>query len=76
MLLNHITLWYEESLPCESILTGFVWCEGMFHKRDEHTARYLMDTYCASEEEKVLQMGGKASIGRGRVVMTFEKNEA
>jgi CRISPR-associated protein Cmr4 len=67
-------LWYEESLPCDTILSGFVWCDGTFHERDAFPPKVLLEKFCSSEEEKVLQIGGKASIGRGRVTMTFEKN--
>lgn len=59
-------LWYEESLPCESVLFGLTtatdaWARGgVGRKAGEllaHLAREVGDT--------TLQLGGKATVGRG-----------
>jgi CRISPR-associated protein Cmr4 len=60
-------LWYEEALPAESILAGIVWCDGIRMKTD--SARSILQEYCKGEE--VLQIGGKATVGRGRTRVVF-----
>lgn len=66
-------LWYEESLPTETILSGTVWCDKVFGtitadigKTPQQT---LLDKYCKGSCEEVahFQMGGKASTGKGLV---------
>jgi len=53
-------LWYEESLPAETLLLGVA----VVIKRDERPERFL--DYCLSKERTDLQFGGKATVGRGR----------
>ena len=65
-------LWYEESLPAESILCGTVWCdtptvEGV-------TQKQLIDKFC-SKPLKDLQFGGKSSIGKGLTQVTFSSKD-
>jgi len=62
-------LWYEESLPAESILGGFVWCD---RAKDLVTPLELLDLYCAGPY--MLQLGGKATTGKGRVTCTFTRS--
>lgn len=57
-------LWYEEALPSESILYGLVWCDKVFGG-GAVTAEHLFKQYC--QGEVTLQMGGKASTGKGIV---------
>lgn len=67
-------LWYEESLPAESILTGFVWCDRIFGEHAKTlTAGTLLDEYCKVGTDHAWQLGGKASVGRGRVRCIFRK---
>jgi CRISPR-associated protein Cmr4 len=61
-------LWYEESLPTETLLAGLVWCDRVFGNEDV-TRDGLMEHFC--REEIRLQMGGKATIGKGRVRLIF-----
>ena len=61
-------LWYEESLPAETILAGMVWCDRVFPK-DATTLEDLLATYCSGELK--LQIGGKATIGKGRIRCLF-----
>ncbi|MFO1429291.1 MAG: type III-B CRISPR module RAMP protein Cmr4 [Candidatus Competibacteraceae bacterium] len=61
-------LWYEESLPAETILAGMVWCDRVLPK-DTATPEDLLGTYCSGELK--LQIGGKATIGKGRVRCLF-----
>ncbi len=63
-------LWYEEALPAESILCGLVWCDRVFAKKSgAFTQRQLLDAICG--EPLSLQIGGKATVGRGRMRCLF-----
>lgn len=60
-------LWYEESLPVETILYGEVWCDRSYIetvKPDD-----LVQKFCSKPLD--LQMGGKASTGKGLVRCIF-----
>ena len=59
-------LWYEESLPVETILTGRIWCDKVFVK--DITEQDLFD-FCG--KNLTLQIGGKASTGKGLVQCLF-----
>lgn len=63
-------LWYEESLPAETMLAGLVWCDRVFGSKNI-TQDKLMEDFC--QKEIRLQMGGKATIGKGRVCIIFGK---
>lgn len=66
-------LWYEESLPTESILAGCVWCDKVFGtKKSVLTPSDLLNEFCPSSTERVWQLGGKASVGKGRVRCMFQ----
>lgn len=62
-------LWYEESLPAESILAGLVWCDRVFSSDKTLTPGKLLDAYCAAP--RAVQIGGKASVGKGRARCVF-----
>ena len=63
-------LWYEESLPVDTILSGVIWCDKIYGRGSEKTtAAQLMDTFCKDPYD--LQIGGKASTGKGRVRCVF-----
>ncbi len=69
-------LWYEEALPAESILFGLVWCDRIFGKQSADkqvpvTPATVMDRLCSGE--LTLQVGGKATVGRGRMRCVFGK---
>jgi CRISPR-associated protein Cmr4 len=57
-------LWLEESLPPESLLVGLLAADRSRKKDFEMTARDVLDFALA--KETVLQLGGKATVGRGR----------
>lgn len=61
-------LWYEESLPAETILAGIVWCDKVF-PRHSVTHEQLMQEFCSTERH--LQIGGKATVGKGQVRCRF-----
>jgi CRISPR-associated protein Cmr4 len=65
-------LWYEESLPAETILSGLAWCGPVFGQsgRGDSSARdQLLKTFCSAPSN--LQIGGKATVGRGQVRLSF-----
>ena len=67
-------LWYEESLPAEAILSGIVWCDGVYGKaKDKPTAGELMESYASGCAR--LQMGGKATTGKGLVNVVFAEGK-
>lgn len=55
-------LWYEEALPAESILWGLVHAEGNNHLT---AAEALSQVGQQITTRDVLQLGGKATVGRG-----------
>jgi CRISPR-associated protein Cmr4 len=61
-------LWYEESLPTESILSGLVLATPT-KKADISTDRIF--TELLKFNGKTLQVGGKATVGRGLVRLQF-----
>ena len=70
-------LWYEESLPAETLLAGIVWCGRLFGNSDlsdtTMRARILAEFV---QRSTLLQIGGKATVGRGRVRISFTHSTA
>lgn len=68
-------LWTEEALPAESILAGVIQCERVFlangQANSEITPKKLLDKYATKELK--LQIGGKATVGRGQVRCVFTR---
>jgi CRISPR-associated protein Cmr4 len=63
-------LWTEESLPAETILAGIVQCDRVFGRNGEDiTPAGLLDRF--AKDPLSLQIGGKASIGRGQMRCVF-----
>jgi CRISPR-associated protein Cmr4 len=65
-------LWYEESLPPEAVLAGIAWCGPVFgggQRNDGPKRQNLLDRYCSRPAH--LQLGGKATVGRGQVRVSF-----
>lgn len=68
-------LWYEETLPVESILTGKIWCDKVFGEDiKDIKAKDLIEHFCKNELD--FQIGGKASTGKGQVHCVFETLKA
>ena len=61
-------LWYEESLPAESVLAGLIWCDRLYGAGGT-TQQELLTRFCTSAVN--LQVGGKATVGKGRVRCLF-----
>ncbi len=66
-------LWNEESLPAETILYGLVNCARVYPRDSIDARQQLIDQYAT--HSMVLQIGGKATVGRGRVRCSFTKVE-
>lgn len=65
-------LWTEESLPAETILMGILQCDRVFGYDGESTKlspQSLLDRY--AKDKLTLQVGGKATVGRGQVRCIF-----
>lgn len=60
-------LWTEESLPAETILMGFIQCDRVYQKGIDETE--LLKRF--TDKELHLQIGGKATVGRGLVRCVF-----
>jgi CRISPR-associated protein Cmr4 len=60
-------LWYEEALPAETILAGYVWCDRVYGNGT--TPADLFREFC--EGSPTLQIGGDATTGKGRVAFRF-----
>lgn len=65
-------LWYEEALPAEAILAGVAWCDKVFGGNGINQSK-ILETYC-QKEKLDLQMGGKATVGKGRVRCQFTRS--
>ena len=64
-------LWYEEALPVETILAGIAWCDRVYGGNGIDQEK-IIKTFC-SDSALVLQIGGKATVGKGRVRCLFTK---
>lgn len=58
-------LWYEENLPAETLLWGIYALSNSMNKDDQRAAKDLAS--CLPKSGTLLQLGGKAGIGRGLV---------
>ena len=65
-------LWYEEALPAEAILAGIAWCDRVFGGNGM-TRSKILETYC-TKDKLDLQIGGKATVGKGRVRCLFTRS--
>jgi CRISPR-associated protein Cmr4 len=66
-------LWYEESLPSETILAGLAWCDRDYSNKGV-TQNQIFGEFCKNEAFN-LQVGGKATVGKGRVRCIFTKGK-
>lgn len=63
-------LWTEEALPAETILMGLIQCDRIFGRNgQEMTPGGLLDRF--AKDALSLQIGGKATVGRGQVRCVF-----
>lgn len=66
-------LWYEEALPSETILAGLVWFDKDYSGRDKKEGE-ILENFCP-DKFLDLQIGGKATVGKGRVRCLFTKGK-
>ncbi|MBW2163334.1 MAG: type III-B CRISPR module RAMP protein Cmr4 [Deltaproteobacteria bacterium] len=66
-------LWYEESLPAESILCGLVIATRSYRKSKEMSADKILAAF--AEKELILQLGGNATTGKGLCSVGFASLE-
>jgi CRISPR-associated protein Cmr4 len=67
-------LWTEESLPAETILAGVVACDRVFGRDgNDITPAGLLEAF--TKKPLNLQIGGKATVGRGQVRCLFTNTE-
>jgi len=64
-------LWYEEALPVETILAGIAWCDRVYGGNGFNQEK-ILSTFCG-ESALELQIGGKATVGKGRVRCLFTR---
>lgn len=65
-------LWTEEYVPAESILSGIVVCDSVFTKiPDANPDTVRKDLLSKFTIPRELQIGGKATIGKGRIRLLY-----
>lgn len=60
-------LWYEESLPAETLLTGVIMAQSVKQRGDKgrsYTAKQVAE-HLSNLQPQVMQFGGKSTVGRG-----------
>jgi CRISPR-associated protein Cmr4 len=66
-------LWTEEALPAETLLMGVIQCDRVYASNGEQvrdvTPQQLLDRF--AKDALTLQIGGKATVGRGLVRCIF-----
>lgn len=62
-------LWLEESLPPETLLIGLLIAERSRWKDHPLRPEQVLDAVFSNGSERVLQFGGKSTVGRGRCRM-------
>jgi CRISPR-associated protein Cmr4 len=67
-------LWYEEALPSEAIMAGIAWCDRVFGN-NEFDEKTILEKFCPISGLD-FQIGGKATVGKGRVRCFFTKGQA
>jgi CRISPR-associated protein Cmr4 len=58
-------LWYEESLPAESILVSLVLASDSRYDKQVLKADKILEAIHTRAHDKLVQIGGKANVGRG-----------
>jgi hypothetical protein len=65
-------LWYEEALPTETILYGFVIATPTGHHKNTGLNETAIFDVVSTSIEPVVQLGGKATVGRGLCRLSFQ----
>ncbi len=65
-------LWYEEALPTETILYGLVLATPTGHHKNNGLDEAKIFGVVANSIETVVQLGGKATVGKGLCRLSFQ----
>jgi hypothetical protein len=65
-------LWYEEALPTETILYGLVIATPTGHHKNNGLNETAIFDVVRNSIEPVVQLGGKATVGRGLCRLSFQ----
>ncbi|MDO3411203.1 type III-B CRISPR module RAMP protein Cmr4 [Saccharibacillus sp. CPCC 101409] len=57
-------LWYEEYVPTEAVFYGMIWCDQVSKRFADAERDEMLGTLA---KESILQIGGNASVGKGRM---------
>ena len=68
-------LWYEENLPAEAVLWGVFALSASNNKKEDHRSEEELVAVMPSTDT-LLQLGGKAGVGRGLVHFLTKENSA
>lgn len=68
-------LWLEEALPAESVLWGMALAEKSYKKGVNLSPTDMLDTIFPKDSELITQVGGNATVGRGRIRITAMNGE-
>jgi len=69
---EHGALWYEETIPAESLFAGVIGIDRSFNSEKPATAAELRD-FLTITETIHCQVGGKSTTGKGFVAIHFSK---
>lgn len=65
-------LWTEEYLPAEAVLYGILWCDKIYAANSRLSSDDLLSRL---PNEMLLQIGGNATVGKGRARFCLPKEE-
>jgi len=66
-------LWYDESLPAETVLVGLIWCDRVYGPAGVKQPDVLLQNLFG--KPILCQMGGKATTGKGLVRSLFTRKD-
>ena len=69
-------LWYEENLPAEAVLWGVFALSASNNKKEDHRSEEKLAAAMPTSTDTLLQLGGKAGVGRGLVRFLTKENSA
>jgi CRISPR-associated protein Cmr4 len=64
-------LWYEEFVPAEAVFAGVLTAQNGLGRHNAHNDKALLAHVAGATGERFLQLGGKATAGRGFVRLSF-----
>ena len=67
-------LFFTENLPPETLMVSMMMASDARKKESNLKASDIVDKVCTSFDQKLLQIGGDATTGRGQVILRFAGN--